>query len=66
MARKSANLAATGAEDGSVKIWDLRNLQTPAAVLNEHTDSVLSIAWSPTDEDMLVTSSADTNVLVPF
>ncbi|KAJ3086309.1 hypothetical protein HK102_013306 [Quaeritorhiza haematococci] len=50
---------ASGGEDGSVKIWDLRFLKYPAARIDGHFGSVTSLAWSNTHADILCTGSAD-------
>jgi len=51
----------SGCEDGSFKIWDLRNFQptTPAAHFKWHTSAITSVEWHPTEEAILAVSSAD-------
>lgn len=65
MARLSAHFLGTGGEDGSLKVWDLRKLGAPVwAPETHHEKSVLSIAWHPSNADLLATSSADTDVFL--
>jgi WD40 repeat protein len=49
---------ATGSDDGSTTIWDLKNGGAEFRVLRGHTGSVLSVAWSPNGRT-LATASDD-------
>jgi WD40 repeat protein len=56
----TANLMATGSEDGTVKLWDT-NTQECVATLSGHRLAVKSIAFHPT-ADILMSGSMDTDV----
>jgi ribosome assembly protein RRB1 len=61
----TANLIASGADDGSIKVWDLRYPQEqPITNIKWHTDAITSIQWQPSDEWTLAASSADNRVSV--
>jgi len=59
-----SNLLATGADDGTLCVWDLRNFSgdktsegpKPLARFTCHQTPVTSVEWHPTDESMLVIS----------
>ena len=51
-----ANLLATGADDGVLSVWDLRNFQDPLARFTSHKTPITSVEWHPTDESMLAVS----------
>lgn len=61
-------MVATGADDGSLRIWDLRNFSetNPQFIANFtfHRDAVTSVDWAPFDSAMLASSSADNTVCV--
>lgn len=59
-------MLASGADDGNMKIWDLRNLKEGAHVaqFEFHKQAITSIEWSPHDGSMLATSSADDQLVV--
>eukprot|EP00578_Thalassiosira_sp_NH16_P025723 CAMPEP_0181082658 /NCGR_PEP_ID=MMETSP1071-20121207/3741_1 /TAXON_ID=35127 /ORGANISM="Thalassiosira sp., Strain NH16" /LENGTH=608 /DNA_ID=CAMNT_0023164263 /DNA_START=40 /DNA_END=1866 /DNA_ORIENTATION=+ len=58
------NLLASGGDDGSFSVWDLRNFQTPdpstppkpLARFQSHRAPITSLEWHPTDESMIVVS----------
>ena len=54
-------LVATGADDGSFRIWDLRMLQSakPVALFRWHKQAVASIEWSPHESSTLAVAGAD-------
>lgn len=63
------HLVATGGEEGSIKIWDLRSLRSdpaspPIANFQFHRQGVLHISWHPTDPTLLIASSKDDTVSV--
>jgi len=66
--RLANSMVATGADDGSLRIWDLRNFNesNPQFVANFtfHRDAVTSVDWAPFDSAMLASSSADNTVCV--
>jgi ribosome assembly protein RRB1 len=59
-----SNLLATGADDGTLCVWDLRHFGSdktsgspkPLARFTCHQTPVTSVEWHPTDESMLVMS----------
>jgi len=59
-------LLASGCDDGSFKVWDLRSIkkEAPVAAFTYHKKPVTSIEWAPHDESVLVVSSADDQVTV--
>lgn len=54
-------LVATGADDGSFRIWDLRMLSAakPVALFRWHKQAVTSIEWSPHESSTLAVAGAD-------
>jgi hypothetical protein len=42
-----ASLAAAGAADGSVKVWDRRATAAPAFAFQHHSEAVMRVEWSP-------------------
>eukprot|EP00472_Partenskyella_glossopodia_P005535 CAMPEP_0197524226 /NCGR_PEP_ID=MMETSP1318-20131121/8953_1 /TAXON_ID=552666 /ORGANISM="Partenskyella glossopodia, Strain RCC365" /LENGTH=438 /DNA_ID=CAMNT_0043077125 /DNA_START=168 /DNA_END=1484 /DNA_ORIENTATION=+ len=59
--KSSTHLLATGADDGSFKVWDLRDLSSSKPIVDcrFHKASITSVDWHPTDESVLMVSSAD-------
>lgn len=68
-------LLASGADDGSFKVWDLREVGRsknkngssncePLANFSYHTSQITSIEWAPNDESVLATCSADNQLTV--
>lgn len=55
---------ATGAGDGVVKLWDLRNMSVPTHDLCGHKEGVYQLSWAPFDESVLASSSEDRRVYV--
>lgn len=51
------NLLATGGDDGTLSVWDLRQFSsatpTPLARFTPHTTPISSVEWHPVDESML-------------
>jgi len=58
------NAIATCSGDKSVKIWDIRKLDTAVNVLLGHSKDVLSVEWSPHSSTMLCSGGADRRVIV--
>jgi ribosome assembly protein RRB1 len=58
------NLLATGGDDGTLAVWDLRHFANPSsskppsplARFTPHKTPITSVEWHPTDESMLATS----------
>jgi len=54
-----SNLLATGGDDGTLAVWDLRHFSKtpePLARFTPHTTPITSVEWHPTDESMLAAS----------
>ncbi|CAJ1941563.1 unnamed protein product [Cylindrotheca closterium] len=58
-----SNLLATGGDDGTLSVWDLRNFSqqndkamAPLARFTCHQTPITSVEWHPTDESMLAAS----------
>ena len=58
-----ANLLATGSDDGTFAVWDLRqfgtnssssSITTPLAKFTQHRTPITSVEWHPTDESTVV------------
>lgn len=61
----TANLLASGADDGSIKVWDLRYpAELPITNVKWHQDAITSIQWQPSDEWTLAAASADNRVSI--
>jgi WD40 repeat protein len=50
-----SNLIATSSNDSLVKIWDLRNMDTPFQTYEEHVAAVRGLQWSPVSRDIIAT-----------
>ena len=63
--KKAANLIASGGDDGSFKVFDIRFPNEPAITnILWHTEPITSIEWQPGDEWSLAVGSADNRVSV--
>jgi histone-binding protein RBBP4 len=58
----NSNLFISGCADGSVGLWDVRQLSAKVHSLNMHTDQVMKVAWSPFNETILASCGADRRV----
>lgn len=59
----TTNLLASGADDGAIKVWDLRfPAEPPITNIKWHQEAITSIHWQPSDEWTLVAASADHRV----
>lgn len=61
--RHVSNLLATGGDDGTLSVWDLRQFSAkvdipapPLARFSCHKTPITSVEWHPTDESMLAVS----------
>lgn len=61
-------MLASGADDGNMKIWDLRNFKEGShiAQFSFHKQAITSVEWCPHDASMLATSGADNQIVVRF
>ncbi|KAL7669209.1 hypothetical protein ACOME3_009874 [Neoechinorhynchus agilis] len=55
-------VVATGSNDCTVGVWDLRNLSNALVRLRGHADDVLQVKWSPHIPCILMSSSVDRTV----
>jgi WD40 repeat protein len=46
---------ASGGEDTTCRIWDLRHPESPSAILEGHTAAIRAIAWCPRDKNRIAT-----------
>ena len=61
----STNLIASGSDDGSFKIWDLRYYnRDPITTVAYHREQITGIQWCPQDEWSLAVASADNSVTI--
>lgn len=59
------NLIATGADDGSFKVYDLKYPgKEPISYIDWHEDQITSIQWQPDDEWTLAVASADNRLSI--
>ena len=56
-------VVATGSEDHTIAIWDMRNLRTKVHALEGHRDSVTALEWHPFEESVLGSSSYDRRII---
>lgn len=63
---KVSYLMISGCDDGSFKIWDLRNFKpnTAAAHFRFHKGAITSVEWDPNDESQLAVSGADNQITI--
>lgn len=57
-------MMASGGDDGSLKVWDLRQLSSgeapaPVASFSYHRGAITSVEWCPYEASMLSTTSSD-------
>ncbi|KAK2964718.1 putative Histone-binding protein RBBP7 [Blattamonas nauphoetae] len=55
---------ATGSQDKTVRVWDMRNPSQEVMTLHGHAGSVYQVEWSPHNEFILVSSAADRRVFM--
>lgn len=59
--QNASGLLCSGAEDGILKLWDMRTNSTVQSLVGGHDDSVKSCSWSP-DGQYIASASADNKV----
>eukprot|EP00878_Enallax_costatus_P033373 GHUV01036797.1.p1 GENE.GHUV01036797.1~~GHUV01036797.1.p1 ORF type:complete len:463 (+),score=125.34 GHUV01036797.1:104-1492(+) len=59
-------MLASGADDGGMRVWDLRNFKEGGFIsqFNFHRSHVTSVEWSPYECSMLATTGGDNQALV--
>jgi len=68
--RLTTHLLATGDDNGTWGVWDLRSWKagattekpTPIATFAYHKDQITSIEWHPTDDSMIAVGAGDNKV----
>ncbi|KAJ2158155.1 Protein tssc1 [Coemansia sp. RSA 552] len=53
------HILASGGDDGSVRIWDLRNPSASLLEIANHTHWVYSLAFNPSHDQLLLSAGAD-------
>ncbi|XP_063681987.1 glutamate-rich WD repeat-containing protein 1-like isoform X1 [Bolinopsis microptera] len=59
---KSEPFLVSGGDDGVIKIWDLRKLDSHAALFKHHTGPITSVEWHPSDSSVFGASGEDNQV----
>ncbi|EDO49914.1 predicted protein [Nematostella vectensis] len=62
---RTGDILCSGADDGSLKLWDIRSNSVVMSLVGGHDDRVKSCAWSPNGE-YVASSSADGRVGIFF
>lgn len=64
--RSTSYMLASGGDDGTLRIWDLRNFTSSEFVAHfkHHRAAVTSVEWCPHEASMLATTSADNQTIV--
>ena len=70
--RCEQHLLASGADDGSFRVWDLRTFMSaskdkavePVASFEWHTKAVTSVEWHPTDASVICVSGEDDQLTI--
>eukprot|EP00744_Colponema_vietnamica_P008981 GILI01012790.1.p1 GENE.GILI01012790.1~~GILI01012790.1.p1 ORF type:complete len:507 (-),score=175.73 GILI01012790.1:234-1754(-) len=59
-------LLVSGSDDGSFKIWDLRNFRDDNSIAHFkfHSDSITSVHWHPTEESVVAVGGADNQLTI--
>lgn len=58
-----SHILATGNEDGSMHLWDMRQDKQPVSVLEGHCASISELLFHPSNPDFMFTCSLDGSVL---
>eukprot|EP01125_Pyxidicula_operculata_P021696 TRINITY_DN851_c0_g3_i2.p1 TRINITY_DN851_c0_g3~~TRINITY_DN851_c0_g3_i2.p1 ORF type:complete len:664 (+),score=145.38 TRINITY_DN851_c0_g3_i2:91-2082(+) len=56
------HMFASGARDGFLKIWDVRDMKSPSMVIRTHMGKLNSIVFSPSDDLYILTAGRDDTV----
>lgn len=59
---RSEPFIVSGGDDGVIKIWDLRKLDSHAALFKHHSGPITSVEWHPTDSSVFGASGEDNQV----
>ena len=61
---KNPFLIASGADDGSFKVWDLRDPSNAFTEIHYHQEPITSIEWQPNEESVLSVTSSDDRLTI--
>lgn len=56
-------MIATGSDDKTIALWDLRSLNHKLHSLQGHGKDVNGLSWHPHEESVLASSSADRRII---
>ncbi|KAF6199675.1 hypothetical protein GE061_005973 [Apolygus lucorum] len=61
---KQEPLIVSGCDEGTLKIWDLRQFSSgnEVAILKHHLDSITSVEWCPQESSVFASSGADNQI----
>lgn len=62
--RVNANLIASGADDGTIKIWDKRYPKNALSELFFHEEPITSIQFAPNSDSVLSAASEDNRLTI--
>jgi WD40 repeat protein len=54
--QRESDTFATSSNDTTVKIWDLRQIESPVSIYREHTAAVRALSWSPIAPDVIASA----------
>ena len=60
--QSTAYMLASGGDDGTLRVWDLRQFgptAAPVASFSHHRGPITSVEWCPHEASMLLTTSSD-------
>ena len=60
----NANLIASGADDGTIKIWDKRYPKNALSELFFHQEPITSIQFAPNSDSVLSAASEDNRLTI--
>ena len=55
--RLTSFMLASGSDDCSLRVWDLRALENHVAAFSHHAKAITSVEWCPHESSMLATTS---------
>lgn len=58
-----SHMLATGNEDGSMHLWDMRQAKQPISALECHSAAINELLFHPSNPDFMFTCSLDGSVL---